>query len=479
MDKSGDLALGYSVSSSTMFPAIRFTGRFPTDPLGTLEAEDTIIAGGGSQSGCFFCNRWGDYTSMAIDPTDDVTFVYTNEYYPTTSAGNWSTRIASFKLVPPQLVLNWYDLLTSGFTIDDVHVSNPATTSADATITVNGSTQTVTIPAAGDAFVNFQGVKGGPVFISGDGTVPLVASQRVTYYQSFSEVNAVPPNSASTKLLLNWYDQQTSGFSQDNVHLANPNSTSTTATVQLGVSTNTVTVPADGTAVVTFPRQKGGPVFITAPSPILASRRTIYYSSFNEVNAVPAGVASTKLVLNWYDQQTSGFSQDNVHLANPNSTSTTATVQLGVSTNTVTVPANGTAVVNFPGQKGGPVFITAPSPILASRRTFYYSSFDEVNAVPASAAATALILNWYDQLDAGYSADNIHLANPNSAATTATVKLAVSTHTVTVPANGTAVVSFAGQKGGPVLITSGSAILASRRTIFSSSFHEVNAVPTP
>jgi len=101
MDGAGNIAVGYSVSSSTMFPAIRFTGRFATDPLGVLRGETSIIEGGGYQTGV---NRWGDYTSMAIDATDDMTFVYTNEYYAQPGGNGqptgWSTRMATFTLNP-------------------------------------------------------------------------------------------------------------------------------------------------------------------------------------------------------------------------------------------------------------------------------------------------------------------------------------------------------------------------------------------
>jgi hypothetical protein len=107
MDKFGNIALGYSISGSGMFPSIRFTGRPPQLALGTMKAETTIIAGGGAQlpttcPGGVQCGfRWGDYTSMAIDPVDDTTFVYTNEYHVVSSdALSWSTRIASFKLGP-------------------------------------------------------------------------------------------------------------------------------------------------------------------------------------------------------------------------------------------------------------------------------------------------------------------------------------------------------------------------------------------
>ncbi len=99
LDKVGNIAVGYSVSGSQMHPAIRYTGRAPTDPLGTMQAETSIIEGTGSQVpllGIFALSRWGDYTAMAIDPTDDCTFFYTNEYLLANGAFNWSTRIASF-----------------------------------------------------------------------------------------------------------------------------------------------------------------------------------------------------------------------------------------------------------------------------------------------------------------------------------------------------------------------------------------------
>ncbi len=95
VDKFGNMAVGYSVSSSTMFPAIRYAGRLAGDPLGTLgQGEASLVEGTGSQSGGY--NRWGDYASMTIDPNDGCTFWFTTEYYVTTGS-NWQTRIGSFK----------------------------------------------------------------------------------------------------------------------------------------------------------------------------------------------------------------------------------------------------------------------------------------------------------------------------------------------------------------------------------------------
>jgi len=88
MDKLGDIAVGYSASSSSISPAIRYTGRVPTDALGTLQAENAIRIGGGSQLANL--SRWGDYSSMTVDPVDDCTFWYTTEYLKTNGTFNWS-----------------------------------------------------------------------------------------------------------------------------------------------------------------------------------------------------------------------------------------------------------------------------------------------------------------------------------------------------------------------------------------------------
>jgi hypothetical protein len=95
MDSAGDIGVGYSASSSTIHPAIRYAGRVPTDPLGTLEAEVSMIEGTGSQTGGL--SRWGDYSAMRIDPSDDCTFWYTNEYLQANGSFNWSTFFGSFK----------------------------------------------------------------------------------------------------------------------------------------------------------------------------------------------------------------------------------------------------------------------------------------------------------------------------------------------------------------------------------------------
>lgn len=96
MDKDGNIAMGYSRSSSTTFPSIYMTGRLATDAINTMGAEVQVQAGAGSQD-ANGGNRWGDYSSLTLDPIDQCTFYYTNEYLKTTGSFNWSTRIASYR----------------------------------------------------------------------------------------------------------------------------------------------------------------------------------------------------------------------------------------------------------------------------------------------------------------------------------------------------------------------------------------------
>ena len=97
MDEAGNIALGFSTSSSATKPSIRYTGRLAGDASGTMtQGEGIIVTGAGAQGSTL--SRWGDYSSLQIDPVDDCTFWYANEYIPANGTFNWKTRIASFKL---------------------------------------------------------------------------------------------------------------------------------------------------------------------------------------------------------------------------------------------------------------------------------------------------------------------------------------------------------------------------------------------
>jgi hypothetical protein len=96
VDNAGNLAVGYSASSTSVFPSIAYAGRLANDPPGTLaQGEATLFAGTGVQQ--LTVNRWGDYSAMTLDPADDATFWYTNEYYSTTGLFLWKTKVGAFK----------------------------------------------------------------------------------------------------------------------------------------------------------------------------------------------------------------------------------------------------------------------------------------------------------------------------------------------------------------------------------------------
>lgn len=97
MDSAGNLALGYSASNADdVYPSIWYSGRLFTDAGGTLpQGEGEIVEGQGSQTSTF--SRWGDYTSMNVDPVDDCTFWYLNEYYEATDTTEWTLSVGAFK----------------------------------------------------------------------------------------------------------------------------------------------------------------------------------------------------------------------------------------------------------------------------------------------------------------------------------------------------------------------------------------------
>jgi hypothetical protein len=167
MDSAQDIALGYSVSSSSLFPSVSYTGRVATDALGTMETEASIVSGAGSQPDT--SNRWGDYSSMAIDEADDCTFWYTQEYYTVTATFDWSTRLASLKFPncggPPP----------SDFTISaspsSVTVTQGQQGSSTITTTISGSfNSSISLTAAGVPAGTTVSFNPNPIAAPGNGT---------------------------------------------------------------------------------------------------------------------------------------------------------------------------------------------------------------------------------------------------------------------------------------------------------------------
>lgn len=91
MDGSGNIAIAYNVTSTTMFPSLRYAGRLASDPMGTMPRGELTLIAGTAPNASF---RYGDYSTLSVDPTDDHLFWFTGEYNP---ASTWSTRIGTFR----------------------------------------------------------------------------------------------------------------------------------------------------------------------------------------------------------------------------------------------------------------------------------------------------------------------------------------------------------------------------------------------
>lgn len=151
MDSAGDIGVGFSVSGSAIHPQIHYTGRLSSDPLGTFpQGEASIIDGAGSQTTytCFpffacALTRWGDYTGMQVDPSDDCTFWYTDQYIPSNGSFNWSTRLATFKF--PNCGANLVGTSTALAAIPSGSSTYGTAVQLNATVTGNGGTPNGTV----------------------------------------------------------------------------------------------------------------------------------------------------------------------------------------------------------------------------------------------------------------------------------------------------------------------------------------------
>jgi hypothetical protein len=199
-DQASDIAIGYSVSSSSMNPAIRFSGRTPSDPLGTMESELSIIEGTGSQ--LTGLSRWGDYTAMQVDPSDDCTFWYVDQYEQTSGTFNWHTHIGAFSFAncsgsptftlganPGSLSIAQGSQGTSTITVTDVNgfsgsvnlaasgLPSGVTAGFNPNPTTTTSTMTLTVAsgaATGTSTITISGTSGS---ITGQTTLQLTVTQ--------------------------------------------------------------------------------------------------------------------------------------------------------------------------------------------------------------------------------------------------------------------------------------------------------------
>ncbi|HQV38346.1 MAG: proprotein convertase P-domain-containing protein [Flavobacteriales bacterium] len=142
----GDIGLAYNIAGTTggnVYPGIRYTGRYRADPLNTMTfAETSIVAGTASNNS----NRYGDYNSLDVDPSDGVSFYGTAMYNP---ASSWGTRMFKFSFpvvgcIPPTVTTNVVDNCGAGtFTVQATIGSNGDSPDYDVYTAVNGGGQTL------------------------------------------------------------------------------------------------------------------------------------------------------------------------------------------------------------------------------------------------------------------------------------------------------------------------------------------------
>lgn len=127
MNGSKEIALGYSVSSTSVFPGIRYTGQTQEEynaASGIMDVEEGIIhTGTASQTGA---NRWGDYSVLQVDPADDEVFWYTNQYVQ----GGQKTKVGAFFIGPIGPGINFevdnnFPCLNNNVQFTDLSTGNP------------------------------------------------------------------------------------------------------------------------------------------------------------------------------------------------------------------------------------------------------------------------------------------------------------------------------------------------------------------
>lgn len=279
MDHVGDMALGYSVSSSSLSPSVRFTGRLSTDPASTMETEVNIISGSGSQNAGL--SRWGDYSAMQVDPVDDCTFWFTEEYMATTGSFNWNTSIANFKFpgcsttqtpdftvaaAPSSLTIPQGSNGTSTITVSSLNGFNAATTltasGLPTGVTAAFSTNPVTPPANGNATSTLT-LTASSTATTGTATVTITGTSGSTTHTTTITLTvntAAQPNftigASPSSLTIAQGGNGTSTITITSQNSFNSATTLSATGLPSGVtaafSTNPVTPPANGSATSTL-----------------------------------------------------------------------------------------------------------------------------------------------------------------------------------------------------------------------------------
>jgi hypothetical protein len=381
-DGSGNIGLGFSVSSSTTFPGIRYTGHLTTDAPGVMgQGEGVLVNGAGSQLPSL--GRWGDYSSLTVDPLDDCTFWYTNEYLAGSGTFNWHTRIGTFRLPgcgvpdfalsasPPSVTVNPGQAATYTVTITPqggyggtptLSVSGlPAGASGSFSPIANGtSTLTVTTDAATPVNsypLTVAGTDGALTHTAGATLVvagpdySLTASpttRSVTQGQSTTYAIGVSPIAGfngSVPLGASSLAGTTITFSPPSASPAAGSTMTVTTSTSTPIGNNTITITGSDSAhttTVTLSVQTPAPDFTISAAPssrsVVHGSSTTYTVTIGKVNAFSGSVTLS----------VSGLPSRATATLSPNPTTSSSTLTVSTRSRTPV----GTSILTITGTSG-------------------------------------------------------------------------------------------------------------------------------
>ncbi len=357
----------------------------------------------------------------------------------------------------------------------------------------------------------YPGMIGGPLTSSSLTGKAVVASQRVLWDRdSFEELPALDATRLASAYYWPWYDQSTRGYT-DWIVLDNPNSTPAYYEISIGgLSPDTSAsgnIDPGGNVTKTFAGKSGGPVMVrawtdagrTAPADIAASQRvlTAFGAAFNEVAGIPAGSLSAGYIWPWYDDI---GGSDWIIIANPNSqpvdyridlnSGCTATGSLSgdQACQTGAIDPGAEITPRLGGKIGGPLKLTTwfatgePASCIASQRTLWGPSFEELPGQPAAGIASRYDWTWYDMKSPG-ATNWVLIVNPNETQISYEIKIGGSVMPAgpgnpgIIPAHGKATPVFPGVMAGPVELTASGNVVASQRVIWNGHFNEILGAP--
>ena len=344
---------------------------------------------------------------------------------------------------------------------------------------------------------SYAGIDNGPVRVQSTNGVPLVASERVGYFNgsawtSHSELMGLPASQVATSYSFPWYNNIELN---SQLRFANVGSASTTVTVTIGgiVRGSYPLIPNESKRV-SYPGLDKGPVKITSSGnvPIIASLRVAYFdgsewTSFSEMMGLPSHKLTSSYVFPWYNNLELN---SQLRFGNVGTAPTTVTVTIGgIVQASYPVAPNESKRVSYLSLDKGPVKITSSGnvPIIASLRVAYnngsaWTDFSEMMGLPLGSLSSHYSFPIYNNVDLN---SQMRFGNVGTASTTVTVTInGVLKGTYNLAPNQSQRVSYNGMNSGPVVVqsTGGIPIVASERVAYNdgtawTGFAEMMGLP--